>query len=79
MAKTKARTKTKTKKKRGPSNKGTDARRVRAILAGLDRVYPDATCARVDKNVFARLQSRNVFQGVPRGHKGYRQRDRLLE
>src|ERR1700680_323524 len=55
MAKTKARTKTKTKKKRGPSNKGTDARRVRAILAGLDRVYPDATCALHHRNALELL------------------------
>lgn len=55
MAKTKARAKTKTKKTRGRSNKGTDARRVRAILAGLDRAYPDATCALLHRNAFELL------------------------
>ena len=55
MAKTKARAKTKTKKTRGSSNKGTDARRVRAILAGLDRAYPDATCALHHRDAFELL------------------------
>lgn len=55
MAKTKARAKTKTKRTRGASNKGTDARRVRAILAGLDQAYPDATCALHHRNAFELL------------------------
>jgi endonuclease-3 len=47
MAKTKARIKktTTSKKARGRASKGTDGRRVRAILAGLDQAYPNATCA----------------------------------
>lgn len=63
--KTKAETKTNAKAKapvraaaqKGSANglKGTDPKRVRAILAGLDEAYPGATCALKHRNAFELL------------------------
>jgi len=48
--------KTKSKKtSRGPRLRGTDPRRVRAILEKLDEAYPAATCALEHKNPFQLL------------------------
>lgn len=40
-----------------PKSRGTDPRRVRAILAGLDKAYPAATCELNHKNAFQLLVS----------------------
>lgn len=60
MAKTRKKAKAKAKpaaarKKAGAPGRGTDPRRVRRILAGLDKAYPGATCALHHDNAFELL------------------------
>lgn len=52
-----AKKKTRSKKASGAKARGTDPKRVRAILAGLDAAYPAVTCALKHENPFQLLIS----------------------
>ena len=54
-AKSKIKPKARTKKKAAAPGRGTDPRRVRKILAGLEKAYPAATCALHHENAFQLL------------------------
>ena len=55
MAKTKSQVKAKSSSRKSAQRRGTDPRRIRAILDRLDQAYPDAVCALHHQNAFQLL------------------------